>query len=124
MTREEASLLSVFVRNLNNLRAKTSGCLIKDFRHDKKEGSFLNVFVRDLNNGRRRPYGSKKKNSGFPTKNFGNDKKRRSSPLNASIIPLSLIPEWFYCPLFVTPAIFKPGSTVFKNQRKSKNVDA
>ncbi len=23
-------------------------------------------------------------------------------------------PEWLYCPLFVTPAIFKPGSTVFK----------
>jgi len=25
-------------------------------------------------------------------------------------------------PSFVTPAIFKPGSTVFKNQRKSKNL--
>jgi len=24
-------------------------------------------------------------------------------------------PEWFYHPFFVTPAIFKPGSTVFKN---------
>ncbi len=27
-------------------------------------------------------------------------------------------------PLFVTPAIFKPGSMVFKNQRRSKNVDS
>jgi len=26
--------------------------------------------------------------------------------------------------LLVTPAIFKPGSMVFKNQRKSKNVDS
>ena len=26
--------------------------------------------------------------------------------------------------LLVTPAIFKPGSTVFKNQRKSKNMDS
>jgi hypothetical protein len=24
-------------------------------------------------------------------------------------------PERLYCPLFVTPAIFKPGSTVFKS---------
>jgi len=33
---------------------------------------------------------------GFPIKDFGNDKKGRSSLLNASIIPLSVIPEWFY----------------------------
>jgi len=32
------------------------------------------------------------------------------SPLNVSIIPLSVIPECLYCLLFVTPAIFKPGS--------------
>jgi len=37
-----------------------------------------------------------------------------SLPLNASIIPLSVIPEWFYHPLFFTPAIFKPGSTALK----------
>ena len=35
-----------------------------------------------------------------------------SLPLNASIA------------FFVTPAIFKPGSTVFKNQRRSKNMDS
>ena len=40
--------------------------------------------------------------------------------LNASIIPLSLIPEWFYCPLFVTPATSEPGSTVFKTKEKAK----
>ena len=33
-------------------------------------------------------------------------------------------PEWFYRPLFVTPAIFKPGSMVFKNQRRRKNLDS
>ena len=33
-------------------------------------------------------------------------------------------PERLYRLLFVTPAIFKPGSTVFKNQRKSKKVDS
>mgnify|MGYP007011708843 CR=1 FL=1 len=27
-------------------------------------------------------------------------------------------------PLFVTPAIFKPGSMVFKNQRRRKNLDS
>jgi len=27
-------------------------------------------------------------------------------------------------PLFVTPEIFKPGSTVLENQRKSKNLDS
>jgi len=26
-------------------------------------------------------------------------------------------PEWFYHPLFVTPAIFKPGSTALKTFR-------
>ena len=41
----------------------------------REEASLLNVFVRNLNNGRRRPYGSKKKKHGFPTKNFGNDRK-------------------------------------------------
>jgi len=30
-------------------------------------------------------------------------------------------PEYLYYPKFVTPAIFKPGSTAFKNQRKSKS---
>ena len=44
-----------------------------------------------------------------------------ASPLNASIIPLSLIPEWFYCPLFVTPATSEPGSTVLKNMDASLN---
>jgi len=29
-------------------------------------------------------------------------------------------PERLYCPLFVTPAIFKPGSTVSKNEEKAK----
>ena len=50
----------------------------------EKEASLLSVFVRNLNNGRRRPYGSKKKKHGFPTKNFGNDRKE-GSPLNGSI---------------------------------------
>ena len=81
----------------------------------REVASLLSVFIRNLNNGRRRPYGSKKKKLGFPTKNFGNDEKRRSSPLSASIIPLSLIPECIYCPLFVTPATSEPGSTVFKS---------
>jgi len=38
----------------------------------------------------------KKQKPGFPIKDFGNDKKRRSSTLKASIIPLSLIPEGLY----------------------------
>jgi len=33
-------------------------------------------------------------------------------------------PEFFYHPFFVTPAIFKPGSTALKTKRRSKNVDA
>jgi len=37
----------------------------------------------------------------------------KASLLNASIIPKSLIPECFY-----------QGSTVFKNQRRSKNLDS
>jgi len=41
---------------------------------------------------------SKRKTNAFglPIKDFGNDKKGRSSPLNGSIIPKSLVPEWFY----------------------------
>jgi len=47
---------------------------------------------------------------------------------------VSLIPEWFYqeskllkgknmdSHLLVTPAIFKPGSTVFKNQKNKKKL--
>jgi len=31
-------------------------------------------------------------------------------------------PECLYYPKFVTPAIFKPGSTAFKNQGKNKNL--
>ena len=42
------------------------------------------------------------------------------SLLNASIVTLSVIPECLYHPSFVTPAIFKPGSTVFKNKEKIK----
>jgi len=38
----------------------------------------------------------KKQKRGFPIKDFGNDKKGRSSLLNASIIPKSLIPECLY----------------------------
>ncbi len=49
--------------------------------------SFLNGSIRNLYNGRGHPYASKKKKQkrGFPIKNFGNDGKRRSSPLNGSI---------------------------------------
>ena len=51
-----------------------------------------------------------------------------ASLLNGSIIPKSLIPEWFYqeskllkgknmdSHLLVTPAIFKPGSKLFKDK--------
>jgi len=35
--------------------------------------------------------------------------------LKASIITLSVIPEWFYRPSFVTPEWFYQGSTVFKS---------
>ena len=43
------------------------------------------------------------KTFGFPIEDFGNDKKKEV-----------VTPEWFYHPLFVTPAIFKPGSMVLK----------
>jgi len=50
----------------------------------------------------------KKQKRGFPIKDFGNDKKGRSSLLNnASIIPLSVIPEWFY-----------EGSKLFKGKKR------
>jgi len=44
-------------------------------------------FYQNPNNGRWHPYGSRKKKQkrGFPIKNFGNDGKGRSSPLNGSI---------------------------------------
>jgi hypothetical protein len=42
------------------------------------------------------------------------------SPLKASIITLSVIPEWFYRPSFVTPEWFYQGSTLFENQRKKQ----
>jgi len=38
----------------------------------------------------------KKQKLGFPIEDFGNDGVGRSSPLNISIIPLSLIPECLY----------------------------
>ncbi len=41
---EGASLLSGSTRGLNNLRAKTSGCLIKNFRHDEKGNPRLFFF--------------------------------------------------------------------------------
>ncbi len=59
--------------------------------------SFLNGSTRNPNKRRGHPYGSKTKEK---AKTFG------------------------FPPSFVTPAIFKPGSTVFKNQRKSKNMDS
>ena len=71
---------------------KAYGCLIKDFRHDKKEGSFLNVSIAPyssprqfLSRGPQYLKPKKKQKHGFPTKTFGNDRKRRSSPLNGSI---------------------------------------
>ena len=47
---------------------KAYGCLIKDFRHDKKEGSFLNVSTRGLNYLKTRIFG-------FPIKDFRHDEK-------------------------------------------------
>ena len=80
------SFLNVFIAPYSSPRRlpsrgpqylKAYGCLIKDFRHDKKEGSFLNVSTRGLNYLKTRIFG-------FPIKDFGNDEKRRSSPLNGS----------------------------------------
>ena len=45
----------------------------------------------------------KKQKHGFPIKDFGNDGGGG-------------IPEWFYHPSFVTPAIFKPGSRSIKGR--------
>jgi len=57
-----------------------------------------------------------------------------SSPLNVSIIPKSVTPECFYqeskllkgknmdSHLLVTPAIFKPGSKLFKNMDSRLNL--
>ena len=51
------------IRHPGNLQAgvqkylKAYGCLIKDFRHDKKEGSFLNVSTRGPNYLRTKAYG-------------------------------------------------------------------
>jgi len=85
--------------------------------------------MRNLNNGRRHPYGSKKKKHGCLIEDFRHDKstikgrcplinpkrekhedKRERSKITrrkslrvvtpeASIIPLSLIPEWLYRPI-------------------------
>jgi len=51
------------IRNPNYLRAKTSGCLIKDFRHDEK-GVTPKCFYQGS---------AVLKRFGFPIEDFGND---------------------------------------------------
>ena len=46
------------------------------------------------------------------------------SLLDASIVPLSVTPEWFYHLLLVTPEWFYQGSMVLKTKEKSKNLDS
>ncbi len=66
--------------------------------------SLLNVSITPssspLNGSIRGPWCLKQKKEkqklGFPIKDFGNDGWGRSSPLSASTITLSVIPEWFY----------------------------
>ncbi len=88
--------MTLFTRNLNYLRAKTFG-----FPSPRHPGDFRTFFILPLN-GSITPY---------------------SSP-RQSLSRFYPAPECIYYPLFVTPAIFKPGSTVFKNQRKNKSRDA
>jgi len=81
--------VTLFTRNLNYLRAKTFG-----FPPPRHPGDFRAAFSLPLN-GSITFYSSPRQSSsrgpwclkvfGFPIKDFGNDKKRRSSPLNGSI---------------------------------------
>ena len=53
----------------------------------------------------------RKAKRGFPIENFGNDGEKSSpSDFRAAFS----LPRMYLLLLFVTPAIFKPGSTVFE----------
>jgi len=76
------------------LWTKTSGCLIKDFRHDEGRSSTLSGLCRFfypsfLNACIRNPYYLKA--FGFPIKDFGNDEKGITSFSTDTVIHASLI---------------------------------